>query len=149
MEKIQNVELYSSIAEMPMFRKHLFDKFLILDMGLGADLNAIEAKHQNLNIYARNKKWPETIQELKNLHHTMFNAISEIDFKHLAFACMVAQIDDKPVTCKTEDDADKILDAIGDIINDGEAVEYVVELKKKLLMNLGYTFQAVTPTPKT
>ena len=50
MEKIKNVELYDSVAEMPMIRKHLFDKFLSLDIGLGADLVAIEKRHENLNI---------------------------------------------------------------------------------------------------
>lgn len=130
-----------------MIRKHLFDKFLILDMGLGSDLQAIEQRHQNLNIYARQKKWEETIQELKNLHHTIFNAIGEIDFKHLAFACMVARVDDLPVDCNTESDAEAILEKIGNMVTDGEAINFVVEVKKKLLMSLGYTFQADTPTP--
>lgn len=142
MQTFNGVELYETVDEMPMARKHLFDKFLIMDSGMGSTIQDIELRFQKLDVFLKEKKFDLAIQERMNLHHAIFNGLSGINFKSLSFCSLVYKVDGKEVEIKTESDVETVMDMVEKkVIN--RNVEYFVEtVKKKLLTNLGYTFQS-------
>lgn len=146
MQTIGELELYETIDEMPIIRKHLFDKYLIMDSGMGKSLADVEQKHQRLHVFLAEKKFDKALQEAKNLHHTIFNGLSMIDFKSLSFSCLVKSIKGDSVSVNTESEAESVLEEVLKMqeITSGELETYVLDIKKKILKSLGYTFQGDT-----
>lgn len=142
MQTFNGVELYETIDEMPIIRKHLFDKFLIMDSGMGSNMQDVEHRLQKLGVFLTEKDFDKALQETKNLHHTIFNGMAEINFQSLAFSSLVYKIDNKEVSVETESDAEKVLEQLQKKIKHKDVADFVEDVKKKLLTSLGYTFQS-------
>lgn len=141
MQTFNGVELYETIDEMPILRKHLFDKFLIMDSGMGSTMQDVEVRLQKLDVFLVEKNFDKALAERKNLHHTIFNGMAQINFKSLAFAALVYKVKGKKVQVDNESQAEEALTLIAPLVNFGDVAEFTNEVKKKLLTSLGYTFQ--------
>lgn len=92
------VEIYDSIDELPIKRFHKFNKYLLVDAGVGSDINDINEKISKIIRYIDKADKNNAKIELENLRQSMYLVTQEMNLKHLAFMVLVKSIDGKEIT---------------------------------------------------
>ena len=125
------VEMYDTIEELPIVRFHKYQKLLLIDAGIGADINAFDQRIEKTRRFLMDGKTDKAQQELENLRQSVFLIQSGINPKHRAFAALVAKLDG--VECG--DVSDDGLAKLTETLNDAPESELTAKLdavKKKI-----------------
>lgn len=138
--KINNHELklYDSIDEMPIVNFQKYNKYIIVDSGLGSDIDSVDEHLVNLAKLIKSDK-DKAQQELQNLRQTMHLIVSGISPNYLAFAALIHSIDGKVV----EDLSDENLKSIIEKLQKAKhsmIVSILMWVKKKLATELEMYF---------
>ena len=73
------IYLYSDIKEMPIKRYHELGKLILNEINIGDSIEDLPRHFSSLYQYVGNNNQEESLQEIKNLHNNLFNAIQGID----------------------------------------------------------------------
>lgn len=92
------IEIYDAIDELPIKRFHKFNKYLLVDAGVGSDLNDINEKIGRISIYVEKQDKVNARIELDNLRQALYLTAQETNLKHLAFMVLIKSVDGKEVT---------------------------------------------------
>jgi len=92
------IERYDSIDEMPTERFFTYNRMLLLDSGIGGDMEAIDGHITKIMGYVTRDKKEEATQELMNMRSSFYFVIENMNPKHLSFAALVHRIDGKLMT---------------------------------------------------
>ena len=134
------VKIYDSIDEMPITRFHKYNKYLLIDSGIGSDLEDLDGHFNKAIKYLRIK--PElAITELENLRQLMHFINENISPKYLAYAALVVEIDDKPITDISDEGLKKVLEILGNA-KKGWFDRFFESVKKKIDTELSLYFPA-------
>ena len=136
------VEMYDAIDEMPIVRFHKYQKLLLIDAGVGADIPAFDHRTEKMRRYLMDGKTDNAIRELENLRQTVFLIQNGISPKHRAFAVLVTKIDGRDCT----DLSDVGLQGVLEQLNDAPEKEITAQLdavKKKIDAELKLYFPGV------
>lgn len=136
------VEMYDTIEELPIVRFHKYQKLLLIDAGIGADINAFDQRIEKTRRFLMDGKTDKAQQELENLRQSVFLIQSEINPKHRAFAALVAKLDG--VECG--DVSDDGLAKLTETLNDAPESELTAQLdavKKKIDVELRLYFPGI------
>lgn len=109
------VVLYNSIEELPMVRFHRYNKMLLLDAGLGSDLEAVDGHIERAVRFIKGDHRQEAATEMENIRQTIYLILQGMCPKHLAFAVLVKEIDGKPCDDVSDEGLQKTLDVLGDV----------------------------------
>lgn len=132
------LKVYDSIDEMPIINFQKYNKYLLIDSGLGSDIDSIDTHLVNLAKLIKTNT-QKASQELQNLRQTLHLIVSGISPKYLAFAALLYSIDDEPVTDLSDDNLKKILAKIK-YVKHNIIAEFLYKLKKKLNTELNLYF---------
>jgi len=124
------VEVYDTIEDMPIVRYTKFNKYLLIDAGIGSDLNDFDLHFQKISKFISQDKKKECYQELLNLRQSFSNIIQELSPKYLAFATLIKSVDGKPCNDLSDDGLIKVIEKIGDVPN-SKIVSLVDSIQKK------------------
>lgn len=91
------LELYDSIEDLPIQRFHRFNRLLIVDSGVGSDMNDINLKLARIIHYVDKGDKKNARIEIENMRQAINLILEEISPKHLAFGLLVKKIDGKEV----------------------------------------------------
>lgn len=136
------VEMYDTIEELPIVRFHKYQKMLLVDAGIGADITAFDQRIERTRRFLAAGKPDKAAQELENMRQCVFLIQNGINPKHRAFAALVTKIDGQE--CK--DISDDALAAITAKLNDVPESELTAQLdavKKKIDGELMLYFPAL------
>ena len=125
------VELYDAIDELPIARFHKYQKLLLIDAGVGADIPAFDQRMEKARRYLADGKIEKAQQELENLRQAVYLIQNAISPKHRAFAALVTKIDGRDCT----DISDVALSQLLETLNDAPESELTARLdavKKKI-----------------
>lgn len=127
-----DVTLYNSIEEMPMVRFHKYNKMLLVDAGLGSDLNAIDGHIERAATFIKNDQRKEAATEMENIRQTIYLILQGMSPKHLAFAVLVSEIDGKPYDDISDEGLQRVIEVLGDapikdVTAEGEAVKKKID----------------------
>lgn len=105
------VVIYDSIEELPIGRFHKYNKYLLIDSGVGSDLNDVTVHIDRAYKYIdTNKDMAKT--ELQNLKQAIFLINETICSKHLAFAALVESIDGEMITDISDESMKKVVERL-------------------------------------
>lgn len=90
------VEVYDSIDELPIKRFHKFNKYMLVDSGIGSDLNDINRHIGRISKYI-GKDNDSAKRELDNLRQSLYMISEGTNVKHLSFAVLVKSINGKEI----------------------------------------------------
>lgn len=124
------IKLYDSIDEMPIVSFQKYNKYILIDSGLGSDIDSVDDHLVKLAKLIKTDK-TKASQELQNLRQNMHMIVSGISPKYLAFAALIHSINGKKVTDLSDDNLKKILNELNEIKH-SKIVEFLAWLKKKL-----------------
>ena len=97
------INVFAAAEELPISRYAKFQKYALIEAGLGSDLKSIGSHFGKLFEYLTQKMNEEALQETKNLYYNIHLIMEEINVESLAFACLIHSIDGKEVIDTSEE----------------------------------------------
>lgn len=129
------VRVYDSIDEMPIVNFQKYNKYLLIDSGIGSDADDIDAHIVKIAKFIKANNNKKALQELQNMRQNMYMVNSEISPKYLAFAALIHSVDGKEVNDLSDDGLKKLLHDLKDIKH-SKVIEFLLWLKKKVTSEL-------------
>lgn len=133
------IKLYDSIDELPIVNFQKYNKCLLIDSGIGSDVDSVDTHIINVAKYINANDKKKAIAELQNMRQNLHMIVSNVSPKNLAFAALVQSIDGE----EQKDSSDNHLQEIIELINEmphGLFENILFELKKKLSTELELYF---------
>ena len=125
------VRMYEAIDEMPVIRFHRFQKYLLIDAGIGSDVQAFDRHAERARRFLLQGKTEDAAAEFENMRQCVFLIQQEISPKHRAFAVLIESIDGE----RCEDLSDEGLDRVLARLNPTAAEASVDAVKKNSTLN--------------
>ena len=141
------VRVYDSIDEMPIVNFQKYNKYLLIDSGIGSDVDDIDAHIVKIAKYIKSSNSRKALQELQNMRQNMYMVNSEISPKYLAFAALIYSVDGKEVKDLSDDSLKKLLQDLKDIKH-SKVIDFLLWLKKKVTSELEIYFPGDFVSPK-
>lgn len=141
------VRVYDSIDEMPIVNFQKYNKYLLIDSGIGSDVDDIDAHIVKIAKFMKANNNKKALQELQNMRQNIYMVNSEISPKYLAFAALIHSIDGKEVNDLSDDGLKKLLQDLRDVKH-SKVVDFLLWLKKKVTSELETYFPGDFVNPK-
>ena len=141
------VRVYDSIDEMPIVNFQKYNKYLLIDSGIGSDADDIDAHIVKIAKFIKANNNKKALQELQNMRQNMYMINNEISPKYLAFAALIHSIDGKEVNDLSDDGLKKLLRYLKDIKH-SKVIDFLLWLKKKVTSELETYFPGDFVNPK-
>lgn len=129
------VKIYDSIDEMPIVNFQKYNKYLLIDSGVGSDADDIDAHITRIAKFIKANNNKKALQELQNMRQNMYMVNNEISPRYLAFAALIQSVDGKEISSLSDDSLKNTLDDIK-AIRHSTIVEFLAWLKKKVATEL-------------
>ena len=129
------IKLYDSVDELPIGAYQRYNKFLLIDAGIGSSVDDFDAHIVKLAKLIGNNEREKAMQELQNMRQNLFMINSKVSPKYLAFAALVYSIDGKKVEAVSDDDYSELLAKIQEMPH-SLLTKTLDWLKKKLQTSL-------------
>lgn len=137
-----DVEMYDAIDELPIVRFHKYQKLLLIDAGVGGDIEAFDRRTERARRFLLAGDVEKAKAEFENLRQCVFLIQSEISPKHRAFAVLVTKIDGEACGGLTDGDIDGVLARLNDA-PEGEITARLEAVKKKIDAELQLYFPRI------
>lgn len=141
------VRVYDSIDEMPIINFQKYNKYLLIDSGIGSDADDIDAHIVKIAKYIKSNNNRKALQELQNMQQNIYMVNSEISPKYLAFAALIHSVDGKEVNDLSDDGLKNILARLKEIKH-SKIIDFLTWLKKKVTTELEMYFPGDFVNPK-
>lgn len=141
------VRVYDSIDEMPIVNFQKYNKYLLIDSGIGSDADDIDAHIVKIAKYIKSNNNKKALQELQNMRQNIYMVNSEISPKYLAFAALIHSVDGKEVNDLSDDGLKKLLQDLKEVKH-SIVVDFLLWLKKKVTSELEIYFPGDFINPK-
>ncbi|HRE52229.1 MAG TPA: hypothetical protein PK339_12455 [Flavitalea sp.] len=122
------LKLYSSIKELPISLSKQMSSYLLQDTGIGSSITDVDDHLAKLIKLVGSDRKEDVLEELKNLRFNLFSMLSKIDYRSLAFGCLIESVDGQKVEDRSTETLTALIDRIG--ITEGQLDEYLTEVKK-------------------
>lgn len=130
-EKGVRIKVYDSIDELPIKRFHKYNKFMLIDGGVGSDINDVNSHITKILAFISSDDKKNAIIELENMRELLYLVTEEISPKHLAFAALVAEINGVQAIDISDDGLKKVMQRLNNI-KKGWFDNLIESLKKKI-----------------
>lgn len=127
----KKVVLYEDVEELPILNFQKFNKYLLLDAGIGSDIDDVDGHIFKIAKFLNANNIEKAYTELQNLRQNIAFISSEISPKFLAFATLIHSINGK----RLMDLSDTNLKAIIAELN-AEKASKVLSILEKIKKNL-------------
>lgn len=135
------LKMYDSIEELPILNFQKFNRYMLLDAGIGSDLEDIDVHIEKIAKYINTDK-KLAIQELMNLRQSLYFVSQGVDVKHLAFVTLIAEINGKKLYDLSDDNVKAISEKLN-LVKRSFLMDLLVSLKKKLNSELELYFPSI------
>lgn len=131
------VALYASAEEMPIKRYNKFQKYLLVESGVGSDVESAGRHLSKLFEFIGGSMKDESLVEAKNLFYNFYMIQQEENLPAMALACLVASIDEEPVVDLSEENLKVIVEKLSFFgFTQKEVKARIDEIKKKIASEL-------------
>lgn len=134
----KTVKIYDSIEDMPIENFKAYNRFLLIDSGIGSDFDDVDKHIERIVKFIATDR-EAAIQELQNLRQNLYYIQQTINPKLMAFAALVYEIDGKKISDLSDDGIKNTVAIMGDI-KKGLLYRIVETIKKKVESELNTLF---------
>lgn len=107
------VEIYDSIDELPIQRFQKYNKYLLIDSGVGSDLQDVLSHIDRAKIYIKSNP-AMAVTELENMRQSIYLVADELSPKYMAFAALVNKIDGEEITDTSDAGLKRVLEILSE-----------------------------------
>lgn len=129
------IRVYDSIDEMPIVNFQKYNKYLLIDSGIGSDADDIDSHISRIAKFIKANSCKKALQELQNMRQNMYMVNNEISPRYLAFAALIHSVNGKEVNDLSDDSLKALLNEIKEIKHSA-IVDFLLWLKKKVAFEL-------------
>ncbi len=133
------VEVYDSIEEMPIVNFQKYNKYLLIDSGIGSDIDEIDSHIVKIAKFIKKGDTEKAMLELQNMRQNLYMINSEISPKYLAFSALVHKVDEVEVTDLSDEGLKEVLAKIKEVKHN-KILAFLLEFKKKIQEELELYF---------
>lgn len=108
------VEMYDAIDELPMARFHKYQKYLLIDSGIGSTIEDFDRRIEKARRFCMLNDAANAQKELENMRQCVYMIENGLSPKHLSFACLVFAIDGQQCVDLSDDALQKIVATFAD-----------------------------------
>ena len=108
------VKVYDSIDDLPMARFHKYNKFLLIDAGLGSDMQSFDAHIEKVVRFMKSGDKDNAAKELENMRQNVYIMLTEQSPQTLSFAALVAELDDVEMNDLSDDGLERVRQMLED-----------------------------------
>lgn len=109
------IEQYDSIDELPMARYQKFSKFMLVDAGLGSDIDHFAEHANRIAAFIRADRKEDALKEIRNMVQCVNLICNEVSPAFLAYASLIKSIDGEAFDDLSEDGLLKVKDKLADV----------------------------------
>lgn len=131
----RTIKLYDSIDELPIENFQRYNKYIIVDAGLGSDIDSVDEHIVQLGKLINAGDKQKAMQELQNMRQNMHMIVSGISPRYMAFAALIRSIDNKKIESQSDTSLQELLQDLKDAKH-STILDMLLELKKKLSTEL-------------
>ena len=125
------MEYHDSIDTLPVTRFHKFQKMMLVDAGIGGDIESFDRHMERIRRYYAKGDMSNAAREIENVRQCVWMIQNGLRPSHLAFAALVVSVDGMPCDDLTDDALKDITEMIGDA-PENELDSAVMAAKKKM-----------------
>lgn len=125
------VEYYDSIDTLPVIRFHKFQKMMLVDSGVGGDIESFDRHMERIKRYFAKGNTENALREIDNVRQCVWMIQNGLRPSHLAFAALVVSIDGCVCDDLTDDALRELANKLGDVL-ENELDSAVLAAKKKM-----------------
>ena len=107
------VEIYDSIDELPIHRFQKYNKYLLIDSGVGSDMQDVLGHIDRAKIYIKSNP-AMAVTELENMRQSIYLVADELSPKYMAFAALVHKIDGEEITDTSDAGLKRVLEILSE-----------------------------------
>src|SRR5574344_438751 len=133
--KDHTIKLYDSIDELPIVNFQKYNKCVLIDSGLGSDVDAIDSHIVNIAKYINSGDKAKAIQELQNMRQNMYMVVNGVSPKYMAFTALIHSIDGKEQKDLSDSHLQELIQELNEVPH-SFIMDMFAELKKKLSTEL-------------
>lgn len=108
----KKIDLYESIDEMPIQNFQKYNKYLLIDAGIGSDADDVDAHIVKVAKLVASDDKKKALQELQNMRQNLWMVNNEVSPKYMAFAALIGRVDGKEVSDLSDEGLKALLDDI-------------------------------------
>lgn len=125
----RTIKLYDSIDEMPIENFQRYNKYIIIDAGLGSDIDSVDEHIVQIAKLINSGDKKKAMQELQNMRQNMHMIVSGISPRYMAFAALIYSIDGKKVESQSDTSLQELLSDLNKAKH-SSIIETLFQLKK-------------------
>lgn len=129
------IKLYDSIDELPIVNFQKYNKCILIDSGLGSDVDSVDSHIVNIARFINSGDKKQAMLELQNMRQNLHMIVSNVSPKHLAFAALIHSIDGKEQNDLSDTHLQELIDYLNEMPH-GLLLDILARLKKKLSTEL-------------
>lgn len=126
------VEFFDTIEEMPVPRYMEFNKYLLIDSGIGSSPEDIDRNIDKLAMYINSKDKENGLKQLMILKQGLYFAMNGQSSKLMSFACLINSINGEEVKYLSPDSLTEVINKLKNKLTMKIVSEIIDDLKKKL-----------------
>lgn len=123
--------IYNGIDELPMERFFVYNRMMLIDSGIGSDLESVTTHLSKAIHYVSVNDGDKAIKQLSNLQNTLFFITKNITPKYMAFAALLHSIDGKPITDLSDENLTNVVNRISSWGTKKNVIDKLLEAVKK------------------
>jgi hypothetical protein len=144
------IERYDSIDELPVDRFFKFNRFVMLDAGVGSDHADADKTDQKIIRLIRNGNYDEAVKAVQNRNTLSRWMMEQVNPKMMSYIPLIHSIDGKPFNDYSEDGCRRMLDKLGKWGATKSLLSRIIDLaKKKFQDEKGLMLPELTQDPAT
>lgn len=133
------VKLYDSIDELPISQFQNYQRYLLIDSGIGSDVNDIAAHINTIRKLVKSKQEEKADRELINLMQNIVFCVKESNPKLYSFCCLIHSINGKELNDFSQDNLNLTIKQLSKKgLTIGKVKSILKSVKKKSTLNLNY-----------
>lgn len=132
------LKVYDSIDELPIVNFQKYNKYLLIDSGIGSDVDSIDSHISRIAKLIKSNT-SKALQELQNMRQNMYMITSEISPKYMAFACLIYSINGKVITDFSDENLKSIMNDLR-TVKHYWIIDFLAGFKKKVDTELDLYF---------
>jgi hypothetical protein len=130
------VTLYNSIHDAPIDRFQAYQKYSLLDSGVGSTIEDVNVHFQKLFQLLQAGKTEEATREATNLFYNINYALEEVNIGSYRFAALVHSIDKEPLVNLTPEGLKEALSKLANFgLTNAHVTNFLEEVKKNFILN--------------